>query len=718
MHRIIAFALSVVLAVSLCVPAMGASESADERLARVTQTVKETLELDTEAYTEFSGYVYEQELGNVWSLRWSGSGASLSIEALEDGTVVGYRLSTDEPVTPYYYYGASLPRLPKVDAAAAKRAAEAFLARVLDSAAESVELEEISSPRLGSTNCSFYGRILLNRLPSPLSYSITVRGSDNTVISFNRDAAANTYLGSIPSPTPAVSVDAAAEALKATFGMELIYVTDPDDSTRAVLRYVQTEGGDKYVDAQTGELVEPNDYMGGYGRNASAMEAGAAAELDEAKSSLTEAELAGVDKLSGVLDSEALDKQVRTESAYILDGYTVASANYRLVSDGENENVICTLRYALPEDEDGYSRSRVFTLDARTGEVKSLYSYAPWNRDAESAVSAEDAQKAAEAFFARFFAHASEYELRDMSDNTADGAPFYGFTLARKANGVFFPEDTCGIQIDRMTGAVAGLSLCYSEDKTFDSAEGVVSAEAALDAWASTFDTVLAYRSQQKKLSAENPAESRLIDCGYTSFRTLLLTYALEREEWCSGVDAKTGEPVRPDYTQIGEISYDDVAGTWAEKEISALAAFGIGYASPSFSPRGTMTQWDLVALLASTQGMCFDPENTDEDERDYAYSVVLRMGALESGARDDGAVLTRGELVKCLLRAAGFTETAELPGIFTCAYADRDAIPASDLGYAAIAQALGLVKSESYDSGTEVTRAVAAVMLYRLMSR
>jgi len=377
--------------------------------------------------------------------------------------------------------------------------------------------------------------------------------------------------------------------------------------------------------------------------------------------------------------------------------------------------VLCTLRYVKAEDEDGYTRSRSFTLNARTGAAQSLYSYAPWDKEAKSAVSAAEAQKLAEAFFARFSTHASEFELRDANDRTADGAPFYGFTYARKVNGVFFPEDTCTIQIDRMDGAVAGVSLTYSEDKTFDSTEGVVTAEAALDAWMETYDVALAYRSQSRKLNAAEPLEAKLIDCGYTSFRMLLLTYALERSGYFPGVDAKTGKPVELP-SDSAEIAYKDIDGHWAEQEIGTLAKCGVGFAGESFCPDRAMTQWELVALLASTQGMRFDPENTPAEERDYAYETAYRLGALTREERKDDAPLTRGELVKSLLGCTSYGQAAKLTGIFTCAYADRDSIPEAEMGYAALAQALDLVRGERYDASAAVTRAVAAVMLYRMM--
>ncbi len=718
MHRFIAFALCALLLAGLCLPAMAAAapETADERLSRVTQTVKDTLDLDTEAFTDFRGNVYEQELGTVWSLNWSGGGSSMSVEALEDGTVVSYWRSDNDAAS--LYRGSGLPVLPKLDAAAAKRAAEAFLARVLDPETESVVLDEpASAERLNSTACHFSGTILLNGLPSPLSYSISVRGSDDTVTSFRRDALANSFLGSVPSATPAVSQNDAALALKGTLKLELIYVTDEEDGTKAVLRYVPRYGETLVVDAQTGKLVSPAGDMGMYARGGENDAETPAAAPEEMKSGLTEAELAGVEKLEGVLDSAALDRAVRKEAAYKLDGYSLASANYRLVKENEKESVLCTIRYALPENEDGFVGSRTFTVDARTGEVKSLYSGALWNKDAKSAVSADAAQTAAESFLKRFSKHADEFALYDTNDNTADGAPFYGFTYARRVNGYFFPENTCTIQIDRMTGAVAGVSYTYGEEITFDGTEGIISDGAALDAWMTTYDVTLAYRSQPKKLDPAAADEARLIGMGYTSFRTLLLSYGLEREAWLAGVDAKTGKPIETKRFDA-EIGYGDVAGTWAAQEIERLARCGVGYASEEFRPDKALTQWDLVALLASTQGMRLDPEKAEQDERDAAYECVYRMGALKREERGDDSALDRAALVRCLLDSAGYGPVARLDGIFACGFADRADIPAGQLGYAALAQGFGIVKNDRYDAAGGATRAVAAVMLCRLMER
>ena len=56
--------------------------------------------------------------------------------------------------------------------------------------------------------------------------------------------------------------------------------------------------------------------------------------------------------------------------------------------------------------------------------------------------------------------------------------------------------------------------------------------------------------------------------------------------------------------------------------------------------------------------------------------------------------------------------------GIFTCAFTDKDSIPQDLMGYAALAQGMKLVTSETFDAAGTATRAQAAVMLYNLMAR
>lgn len=93
MKKLLSLTLALMMLLGLTLPAAAAEETSDAALARVTQTVKETLKLETEDYEEFWGSRYEDGLTGIWSLSWSGADGDLSIEALDDGTVLSYRLS-------------------------------------------------------------------------------------------------------------------------------------------------------------------------------------------------------------------------------------------------------------------------------------------------------------------------------------------------------------------------------------------------------------------------------------------------------------------------------------------------------------------------------------------------------------------------------------------------------------------------------------------------
>ena len=63
----------------------------------------------------------------------------------------------------------------------------------------------------------------------------------------------------------------------------------------------------------------------------------------------------------------------------------------------------------------------------------------------------------------------------------------------------------------------------------------------------------------------------------------------------------------------------------------------------------------------------------------------------------------------------------ARLEGIYRCDYTDANTIPAADLGYAALAQGLGLVAGDSagrFAPDRTATRVEAIAVVYQYMKR
>lgn len=722
MKKLLALLLSAALLCGTALPALADSETADARLTQVTQAVKSALDLDTDAYTDFHGDSAEDALAPVWYLTWAGDAGSLSIEALEDGTVIYYSLSeyieTPEPLT-----GSALPSFPSVDNGAATAAAQSFLDKVLDKGVESAELELTRSPDLNGGDYRFSADILLNGLPSPLSLSLTVRAEDLEVIRFSRDVLANSCLGGIPSAVPAASEAEAAALLRDTLALRLEYVLSEEDPTRAVLRYLPEYGHDFYVDAATGELIDLTELEDGMLKSGAAS-GGAANDTAESAPSaspeegaLTAAEQAGIQKLEGVQSKETLDAGLRSVTEYGLTDYELVGASYTLLEGGEDteDRVTCALQYSRSA-EDGVWR-RTFTVDAKTGVVENFYSRGPRNEERKPALTAEEAQAKAEAFLKAYYPdHAGHLELYNSStDSVAEGYPFYSFTFARQENGYFFPYHSYSVGIDATDGSVSSLSFTYTEDVTFDDPAGIIDAGAALDAWLGTYDVTLGYLYVPQPLTAGDAAQDKLLQLGFQSFYRLKLGYTLEREGSYLGIDAKTGEPVERQYEQAEGLNYTDLEGHWARETVETLAGYDVGYDADTFGPDQALTQWDLVSLLYSLDYWAVDPASEDPDLRNEVYAAAYRAGYLAKEARDDGALLTRADVIRMLLDRAGYGKVAALEGIFTCAYTDPDTIPEGGLGYAALAQGLGLVEG-TYAGTRTATRAEAAVLLYRLM--
>ena len=728
MKKLLSLLLSVLLLTGAALPAAAAEEDADAKLTAITQSVKTALALDTEDYSYFQGNYDQQELTALWDLYWDGQTGSLSVSALDDGTIISYYRydNMDESGSQE-----GLPTFPQGDPAKAKAAAQSFLDRVLTPGVESVVLEDPSEPTsLSSTTFRFNGTILLNGLPSPLTYSLTVRASDNQVTRFWRDAPGTMFLGDIPGADAKTAQADAAAALKSTLSLRLEYILPDSDSSQAVLCYLPNSGHEFYVDAQSGKLVdltalEEEMYrfagMGGAAGDSGAASDTAAAETEE---SLSEAEQAGIAQMEGVLSSQALDSALRAVTEYGLASYELVSARFSVgTAEGdEAAPVTCALRYSKSGDKGVATRS--FTVDARTGEVQRLSSYIPWTEDDKAVLTQEEAQAKAEAFLkARFpdrFSHLALYETPGQEAVPLDSeqsVSAWSFRFARQENGCFFPDQYYTVRVDATDGSVCGLSYYYDEAVTFASPEGVLSADAALDAWMDTYTVTLGYLLVPETLTGSDAVSQRLIQMGFASFYHLKLGYALEREDSLRGIDAKSGEPVGYAWqTADSGLTYSDIAGTWAETDVLRLARFNVGYAGGVFQHAKELTQWDLVCLLYSLRYTPIDPADPEQD-RDGVYAIAYQMGILSREGRDDEAVLTRGELVRYLLDAAGYGSVARLEGIFTCSYTDRAAIPAGELGYAALAQGLGLI-SGTYNGTAAATRGQAAAMLCRLMER
>ena len=719
--RVLSALLAPMLLLAMAAPGMAAAggDSA-QRLTAVTEKVKSSLGLDTRRYKNFSGQLTEGELAPTWRLSWSGEDGSLEITATESGKILSYYLYSDDENRD------SAPlSLPKRDPARAKAAAAVFLEKVLD-AYESVDLEDAAdqSVSLRQTRYYFRGTVKLNGCPSPLSFSLAVRSSDYAVAQFRRDCLESGYLGSLPAANFRTSQSQAEPLLQSTLSMRLEYVLE-DEGNRAVLRYLPNAIHKFYVDDATGALVDLTKlYEGleeGDRKGSASMSPETGADASAGGNSLTQAEQLGADKLKGTLSREALDQKARAVTQLGLDSYTLASASYREEElEPDAPAIIAQLSYAK-RVENGTFR-RIVTLDAKTGGLLRVYSSRPQAPDEENKVSEDAARKTAEAFLSAQqksrFAQCAAYagDLGDQRENGRYGA--WRFQYARQEQGYFFPHDQFTVEIDAADGSVSSYAQSWSKNVRFDSARGIISEEQAFGAYYKMFRLVKGYVAVPQKLDLSDPEHAPLAEMGYRALNSLKLGWQLSATERSAlGIDAKTGQPVLREELSGGTLTYSDLEGSQAKQAVEALAEYGIGYAGGRFRPEKQLTQLDLAALLASTQGLVIDPDNLAEGDADRVYRAVYGMGALRREDRNDGKVLSRLDVIRCLLDAGGYGPAA-LQGIYRTDFSDAGDIPDDLLGYAALAQALKLADGGRLNPGQSAARADAALMLFAFMGR
>lgn len=725
--RVISLLLSLLVTMSLCAPALAEGESMDSELQRVTLAVKKTLSV-SDAYTQFSGDVNDMGALRYWSLDWSDdAGAFISVTATDVGKVMQYRAGGAEESGSRL--GGFAPVLHAADAAQALSAGEAFVARVL-TAGETAKLSGDKAPSLYSGSYSLTGELALNGVPTSNVVRLQVDAASGQVSSFWRTDQYSAYVSAVPSAVPAVNASAANQALSGAVKLTLQYVSDGKD-TAAVLRYVPSVNDGLYVDAQTGKLTDladawANVEYGAGGKGAAAPEAAADANSTATSGTLSDAEQAAISQLTGVLSRDALDAAARKLTALGLSRYTLAAATYR--RDADSGDVSCTLRYnrALAYSEltgvdsadfkaGKYQLSRVLTVDAKTGALRECWTYRPWCMKTVTADRTK-LQPAADSFLASW---KPEYASQTALTEGGDGA----FTYDRKVNGYFYHDNYATVGIDPADGSVESCSFHWDDALRFAAPGTPISQTAALTAFTAACGAQLRYISYPVRVDSSIPIWATYENCcGSVAYRYVLgYTYVCAGEP-VLGVDAATGALVRAEAPAAASV-YTDLAGSFARKQIEALAACGIGFGSAAeFRPAAALTEGELLVLLLNADGWSYDAAELGEaDMLESLYSSAWQEGFVPRGQKNPGRAVTRLELVKAILSASPYGPAAGLTGIYRVSFADAAQIPAADLGYAALAQGLGMVRGDRagrFQPTRIATRQEAAAILYNYMSR
>ena len=744
MKKLLCLCLSLLLLLGLGLPATAqGEETRDEQLRRVTLQVKTTLDIGDD-YTYFNGDSYERGDAAWWWLSWSKDDESLNVTSDDRGKV--YSLNR-------YFYNESYTytnslHFPDFGYARALAAAKAFLPRVLGEDEDAV-FQPRQDSLVSQTRYNLYGTLTLKGVETEIGVSLTFRTSDGLLLSFYRDDAEQFITGEVPDPVPAFGPEAALEKFRPAVSGSVEWAYSDYEKHEARLVYRMNLDYGVMLDARTGALVDRWDNYRGYANTAGA----AALEAEEAAmdmdKGLTAVEMAGVEKVAGLLDGEALKASALAEPAFgLTEDFELGSVTYRAaeasvdpatLEEGQEPDDSVTAAFTLRKVlegpgfgltekeyneliETGYQPTvtKNLTADARTGEIRSLYTYYSgfgWKEREEEEAPA--VSPAALDFLERWYGdYLPLCELTSATRNRWSTPQDY-FTYTRMEAGYPCPMNTLSLTVNLATGFVDSFGCTWDEELSFGPAGPLVGEEAAAAGFLGCYEADL--RFVLTPLDPEN---------WNTSYAWKLVYLPDSGSGWVNTVDAVTGEANYETWEWTDPVAaYTDLGSSYAKAEIETLAEYGVGYFGvEKFRPWAEATELDMLLLMLSARGMKLDyaeylgyAEAGDQEALRWIYSEGYAQGFVSSRDQAPLRKVSRTELCRCFVGLSGLKEAAGLPGIFRTGFADEAEIPEADLGCVAIAKGLGVVQGDldgCFRPEDSATRQDLALMLYRYLGR
>jgi hypothetical protein len=177
-------------------------------------------------------------------------------------------------------------------------------------------------------------------------------------------------------------------------------------------------------------------------------------------------------------------------------------------------------------------------------------------------------------------------------------------------------------------------------------------------------------------------------------------------------------------YKKEVKIEYSDIAGHYAEKQITAIGQIGIGFSDKEYKPDLVMVQKDFLWLLSKTSNEYYSPLTNgvaDKKEIEDMYKSLIAMGIIKDGEVAPNAEINRENAVRFIIRALKLESVASLNDIWNCPFSDKDSFETGNIGYITLAYGMGIVKGDgemNFSPKLTLTRGQAAIIIYNFLGR
>ena len=701
-----------------------AEEKPAVSLEQAIRIAKENFNIPSE-YSNFNSSYDNYENRQVWFLNWESTQeprGTFNVQVDATGEIIFMNHWKAEP------YPETGPQLPVISETQAQDIATQLLSRLAPNKATSLRLvpndfEVIPLRQYGPVTYNFrWERVVNGMVFIGDGAHISVRGDDGQVSNYSL----NWTKANFPALTGVISPVKAQETFETTGMLELQYQLISDfrplragEKPRVILVYRLNHPSNGVIDATTGEplTLEPGQWLrnqnGDYGAGGAGELMGKSGAQEQAATPLSPEELKEIERTAGLISQEEAMATVK-KWVDLPDTLTLRSAHLGTESQF-SESRFWNLSWNAEKPETGKLEYVSARVDAHSGELMGFnLSYTSQEPRQFGRIDQAAAKKMAEKFLQQVQPErfsAVELDKRNQQNwrplaKGEPNPPYYYFNYRRLVNGIPYPGNGIHITVDTVEQRITQFDVNW-QNPEFPSAAGCLGQQLANDVFLKKQPLTLAYTLVY---GSTGPGDVKLV----------YLPVAAPNQLVSDVLDARTGEFLdwqgKPLSQQPRAYHFTDIAGHFAEKEISLLAQAGIfGEYGDTFRPDEAITVVSLLrAMLQVSQGNWGISDLTDQE----ILKRAKEMKWLEEGELTPAGAITRENLAKLMIRLLGMDRAARIEGIYQVPYTDATALSPGLLGYASLTWGLEIIRGtgDTFDPNHVMTRAEAAVVLVRTL--
>ena len=670
MNKRIAILVVLSLLAGVMIPLVVYGEEQEYDLEELALKAKQIFEIPDD-YDTFNSSISSYGERTYYYFNWRDSARKLndiSVTIDSNGLVTSY--STYDPKAP------EEQRLPRVTKDEAINLAVSFIERLGNGISNSIEYDD-TNYYAAASDPNYNLRFIRTAdgipfIDNDLNISIS-KGSGKTTslyLNWTGDAEFSGLDG-------IMDLESARNAYKKIPGLQLVYkISDQfprplDSSGQELSHYLVYAPRDNItmIDPWTGEPV-----ISGYGPYG--MGGGKAEAMDQG--GITPVEKEELEKLKGLLSSAEADKKSR-DLLDIGDDYLMDSQS--LYPSWKNKN---DYNWSTSFSKNSGAENSIFievSIDARSGELISLYINNSANEGKKPTLGREKAREIAEDFVRKTIPNLMDSIRSPIEYNISEAERLQYFIFNRYIGDIQVEGDSITVVVDTFDGSIASYNKSWYSG-SFPLSEGIITLDEAYKALIESVGFGLGYRII--------PVEEKGI---WSDLVRLVYQTNPQRAPY---IDPFTGEPLdysgNP-YRTRQAISYGDLDNTYAKDKIMILTEYGITLPGENFMPKSQIIQKDFMRYLwAAMNSYRLDREVSD----DTIYQELTDSGIIRDDEINREGKITKAEAAKFVVRAKGYEKIALIQGIYANIFEDSNAIDKDYKGYVTLAYGLGILKGDN----------------------